>query len=310
MARSVVAARPLASGPVFAMYGLPRLSDGALRAYPQQRLEIFPQPTTNQCCVTISVPETDPVAVDSDDSDKELPWAHTLYHDAESVFWLLVWWAIHLRNPTDSNPTSSSNIPDSLFGLLTTVDPVTKEDYRDQFLIEIAKTKHWLDSAYQELEVLFRQMAKNLQGDLYWAKDKEMSDPEFLHEAFQRLIFNFLKEHENAEFMRLKKHPSKRVVQGDEPAEGEATQLSAGATRSACTTSSAGTKRSACTIAGSDHDRVSHLFPPALMHTTYSYSPQSALGEMVLGSLQNNEFQWVSTMVVNLCTLVPSVLLL
>jgi hypothetical protein len=38
-------------------------------------------------------------------------------------------------------------------------------------------------------------MATQLEGDLYWAEyggSEEMKDPEFLHEALQRIIFKLL----------------------------------------------------------------------------------------------------------------------
>lgn len=55
----------------------------------------------------------------------------------------------------------------------------------------------WLEPKYRKLEPLFLQMTNQLEGDLYWAKygdTAEMKDPEFLHEALQRIIFNFLME--------------------------------------------------------------------------------------------------------------------
>jgi len=53
-------------------------------------------------------------------------------------------------------------------------------------------------------------MANQLTGDLYWAEHGgpvEMKDPEFLHEALQRIIFNFLMENKTKPFMKLEKDP-------------------------------------------------------------------------------------------------------
>jgi len=197
MARSVVMGGPHtleAHG-----YGLPRLSQRALEVYPQPRLQQFPQPPKHQApCLLLVDPEPNPHS----------PWTHKLYHDAESVFWLLVWWAIHLR-PVSSPPTK---IKSKIFGYLTNIDLENRDDPRTMFLQLLDKGSSWLDPGYQELEPLFKQMAIQLKGDLYWAKSPEMTDPEFLHEALQRLIFDFLMRNKEAHFMTLEKDPEHREI--------------------------------------------------------------------------------------------------
>jgi hypothetical protein len=172
----------------------------------------------------------------------------------------------------------------SRLSLLTDVDSKEATDSRTQFLVDLADGQPWLDPKYQELGPLFKQMASQLDGDLYWAKycdDEEMKKPDFLHEALQRIIFNFLLEHREKQFMKLDEDTCNRKV---EPAirrhaEGE----------------SAAEKRSFSTMAGESEPEgvmVSHLSSPALLRTTYSCSRRSAL--------EKNEPQWVLTVMVNL----------
>ena len=56
-------------------------------------------------------------------------------------------------------------------------------------------------------------MASHLTGDLYWAKygdAAEMREPDFLHEALQRIIFDFLMKNKTKPFMKLEKDPRGR----------------------------------------------------------------------------------------------------
>jgi hypothetical protein len=71
----------------------------------------------------------------------------------------------------------------------------------------------------QKLNTLFLQMARLILRDIYRVKkgaeegancSPEMEEPDFLHEALQRLIFNFLIEHEREAFMNLETGPTRR----------------------------------------------------------------------------------------------------
>lgn len=130
MARAAVAGRPLITDRRYVGFcGLPHLSELALPIYSKgfpERLDKFPQPVEDQADESIKVPRD--ISID-EESLQSLPWSHGLQHDAESVFWLLVWWAIHLR------PRSAphSKINDVKFGFLTNIDLVTKVDPRTSF---------------------------------------------------------------------------------------------------------------------------------------------------------------------------------
>ena len=254
MARSVVAGHPLATGRFLGLCGLPCLSEHAHTIYSEllpKRLKRFPQPEVDQeeNCVTISV------NID-EDSHCSLPWTHELRHDAESCFWLLVWWAIHLR-PKPSKSSPPSKIESGIFDSLTTVDLEAKIDFRVSFLDTLFKKVPWLDPAYRELEPLFLQMARHLMGDLYWANG-QMKDPEFLHEAFQRIILNFLVKNRTNGFMHLEKDLDPREVEH---------QIRRHAykqvTPSTCS-------HSTMTDDTEEEVEVSLLSSPALVHLTYS----------------------------------------
>ena len=249
MARSVVAGHPLV--PFIYVYGLPRLSEPAHTIYSEllpKRLERFPQPEVDQeeNCVIIS-------GKINKDSLCSLPWTHELRHDAESCFWLLVYWAIHLR---PRSPVSSK-INSTLFGLLTKIDVKNGMDSRVAFFNSLTNEEPWLDPAYQELEPLFLQMTCHLMCDLYWAKG-QMKKPEFLHEAFQRIILNFLVKNRTNDFMHLKKDPNPREV--EHQIRQHAHKQVTPSTRSYST----------MTDDPEEEVEVSLLSSPALVHLTYS----------------------------------------
>ena len=273
IARSEPAGHPLATyGPLL---GLPCLSADALQVYSELlpgRLQKFPQPPKNQAMYFVTIPED--INTDMEEL-RSLPWTHELYHDGESVFWLLVWWAIHLRPcPPPQTRGPPSKIGSYIFSSLTTIDPATGTDMRDDFLSGLKKRRSWLDPEYQALEPLFQQMATQLTGDLYWAGhggSAEMKDPEFLHEALQRIIFNFLMENHTKPFMKLQRDPS-HLREVEHPIRRHAEKQ---------VTPSRPSKRTVDSMEGayeSEAGRVSHLSLPVPVHRTYSCRCGSPLG--------------------------------
>jgi len=219
MARAAVAGHPLVVNErSFYLYDLPLLSDKARRLYEAkspERLKRFPQPAVdqNEILCTLESTEVAPRHL------KSLPWSHEPRHDAESAFWLLVWWAVHLLSPDAPTPNhaDASKIPPAVWKSLTNVDLINNEDQRILFLIWLAHDLPWLDPTYRGLEPLFQKMAKQIHNDLHWAPmataPEHMRRPEFLHEALQRVIFDFLVEHAESEFMQLERHPMYRKAE-------------------------------------------------------------------------------------------------
>ena len=259
MARSVVAGHPLTTDSLFSLRGLPRLSELALQSYSKllpKRLKKFPQPPKDQARRPVILPEE--ISIDNE-SLQSLSWTHELHHDAESVFWLLVWWAIHLRHKS----SSSSKINSVIFGYLTNIDLVAKRDGRMLFLNDLANKQSWLAPEYQGLEPLFQRMASHLTDDLYWAKygsTQELKEPEFLHEALQRIIFDFLMENKTEDFMNLEKDTKNREVERQIPRHAE--KQVTPSKRSNSTMETTADEPEA-------ESRVSFLSSPAVVHTTY-----------------------------------------
>ena len=124
-------------------------------------------------------------------------WRHELRHDAESAFWLLVWWVVNAA-PADG---CTSEIPCELWATLVG----TFADIRPWNI-----ASGYLDPAYAPLSELFHQLERFLKCDLQWATDAPYTHPEFLHEVFQRHILNFIFENRDKDFMNLAKADASR----------------------------------------------------------------------------------------------------
>jgi hypothetical protein len=131
---------------------------------------------------------------------------HHLRYDAESVFWLLLWWAIQAQ------PKSTKFKPEDIDNLywnnLTNFSD--KSDGRKHFIGPFPDSV--CHSAYQPLDKLLGSMAEHLEGDHSLLSSR--SHDEYLHEVFQRLILEFLASHGRAksEFLTLEKSPQLRKV--------------------------------------------------------------------------------------------------
>jgi hypothetical protein len=119
---------------------------------------------------------------------------HLLRYDAESVFWCLLWWCIQAR---------PDKVPDEELSHARWSNLIDDDDQsRDTNFI----SKFPLDclhSSYSQLAELLNNMRQHLQGDLDLSELKK-GKPEYLHEAFQRLIINFLITYKDEAFMDLK----------------------------------------------------------------------------------------------------------
>jgi len=189
MARAVRASRPLGRlGNVAVYWKVPELSQRA-RVYG----DVFPDRLTrfqhspnspDDHLVRIGVPPN------------PNSWRHKLHHDAESAFWLLVWWV------ANAAPVGcTSEIPIDLWVPLIS-------NTNDTRPLEIPCTS--FDPAYAPLSELLDQLGQALEHDLHWATVTPYTHPEFLHEVFQRHILNFIFENRNRDFMTLAKADASR----------------------------------------------------------------------------------------------------
>jgi hypothetical protein len=219
MARAAVKGYPIANGDTFSLSGLPQLSDRAYKVYKDvlpERLAEFPQPSGNQARYPCLLEPTEPMNLQS------IEWLHKLHHDAESAFWLLVWWAVHIRPITGPNTLHGpgiSTVPSEVWMQLTNIDTRTHTDSRPAFLQSLVLgNTNWLDEKYQELGPLFEKMAMQIESDLHWANrakgcPPEMLKPDFMHEALQRILFDFLLENTEKPFMTLQAHEFCRMTE-------------------------------------------------------------------------------------------------
>ena len=184
MARAIRAGRPLGEVGDLAWYEkVPELSQKA-QAYRDvfpDRLKRFQNSpgSPNRHIVDIGAPPN------------SSSWHHELRHDAESVFWLLVWWVV---NATPDGCTSE--MPVGLWGPLVDITVDARQ-------LDIPSSG--LDPAYAPLSELLHQLGRALIDDLHWATDTPYTHPEFLHEVFQRHILNFIFENRDKNFMTLAK---------------------------------------------------------------------------------------------------------
>ncbi|KJA14541.1 hypothetical protein HYPSUDRAFT_208621 [Hypholoma sublateritium FD-334 SS-4] len=113
-----------------------------------------------------------------------------LRHAAESVFWVLTWCAVCAAPAGRVSPP----VPQGLWVTLT----ANHRDARPTKII--AGERH---PAYDAVRSVINSLAAYLVHDLHWATDAPFTHPEFLHEAFQRLVLNFLGDHRDEGFMLL-----------------------------------------------------------------------------------------------------------
>lgn len=123
------------------------------------------------------------------------PFQHLLRHDAESIYILLLYWSIHIRPENDQHP--EARIPNSFWGPLHSDRPDGK------VAVFHSVKKDPFHPQYSGLHELLGPMGALLEHDYYWAPEGPMKDPEYVHEALQRLLFNFMVEHDRSSFMDL-----------------------------------------------------------------------------------------------------------
>ena len=133
------------------------------------------------------------------------PFKHRLQYDAESVFWLLLWWAI-LACPGGSSPDENEIQEKHWVALAGEQDE--KWDPREHFIRN--SLKGVFHPTYEPLQKLLQDMAKQLRGDHKQSKDEPRQQPDYLHEAFQRLIIEFLFDSYGKPFMVQQKGPKSR----------------------------------------------------------------------------------------------------
>jgi len=123
-------------------------------------------------------------------------WRHELEHDAESVFWLLLYWAIIVQPQGGEKESIRPNLWTGLVGN-------AKE--RNRLVRSLAQDSDVTHSFFNPLSPLIEQLAAILVVDRHWLETSdERNQPEYINEAFQRLILQFILDNHDKDFM---KHP-------------------------------------------------------------------------------------------------------
>ena len=65
---------------------------------------------------------------------------------------------------------------------------------------------------YRQLLPLIQSMLILIQRDYHWVKEEKYKHPEYLHDALQRVVLNFVLENKEASFMDLQKSPEYRPL--------------------------------------------------------------------------------------------------
>jgi hypothetical protein len=136
-------------------------------------------------------------------------WKHKLDHDVESVFWLLLYWAM-VTQP-EGHPGEYIN-PIYWTAML--------EDFKDRERLVLwfssgDRPNNLTHSVYVPLWPLITSLAATLVVDSHWLpKSNVRKRPEYICEAFQHLILGFIISEHSKDFMTCRVDNSLRHVYG------------------------------------------------------------------------------------------------
>ncbi|KAG8926026.1 hypothetical protein FRC00_003364 [Tulasnella sp. 408] len=159
------------------LYPIPSAPDRYAKHYHDTRMKKFP-PKPRESTETTESPAS---------------WRHELDHDIESVFWLMLHWAM----TSQPKGGTAEYIPTTSWSLFT-----GKFAEREGLLNGLRlgfTSKRTFHSTFKPLNGLFKKLAGILYSvDRHWLPASEVrNDPEYFAEAFQRLILQFLIHHES-----------------------------------------------------------------------------------------------------------------
>ena len=132
----------------------------------------------------------------SPDSDNR-QWRHELDHDAESVFWLLLFWIVGAQPAECEKEEINSGIWANLTG-----ESVKLRTGLLRSLSEEESLEELAHSTFRPLLPLLSNLAAFLVVDRHWLDTTEVRNNEqYIPEAFQRLILQFILDNRSKGFM-------------------------------------------------------------------------------------------------------------
>ena len=136
-------------------------------------------------------------------------WRRELDHDVESVFWLLLYWAMVMQ-PAEGPPGGYIH-PASWANLLGNYED------RERLVLMLSSgdpPTNLTHSVYVPLWPLISSLAAILVVDRHWLEESDVrKSPEYICEAFQRLILQFIDSNRNEYFMNCRVGDSLRQVE-------------------------------------------------------------------------------------------------
>ncbi len=147
-------------------------------------------------------------------------WRHELEHDAESIFWLFLYWAIMVQPQRGEKELILPSLWTALVGNAKERNRLVRslaQDPDDDF----SDVTH---SFFNPLLPLIEQLAAILVVDRHWLeKSDERNQPEYVNEAFQRLILQFILDNRGKDFMEHPVNSRLREAQRSPKAEKKST---------------------------------------------------------------------------------------
>jgi hypothetical protein len=136
-------------------------------------------------------------------------WRHELDHDVESVFWLLLYWAMVAQ-------------PEGCLGKFIDSGSWTwmlkDSDHRAGLVSTLSSgppPQNLLHSVYEPVWPLISNLAALLVVDSHWIPESSARKrPDYMCEAFQRLILQFIDSKRSENFMTCRVADSLRQVEG------------------------------------------------------------------------------------------------
>jgi hypothetical protein len=152
-----------------------------------------------------------------DVNERDDGWRHELEHDSESVFWLLLYWAMVVQPEKCSKETIDSTSWTSLLG---------NSGDRQTFVEGLSKRTptNLTHSFYEPLRPLIMDLADILVIDRRWLPASDpRNDLYYLNEAFQRLIIKFMIDNKDKGFMHRRVDKIFRKVEGTQDSNARST---------------------------------------------------------------------------------------
>ena len=146
-------------------------------------------------------------------------WRHELEHDAASVFWLLLYWAMVLQ----PEKCHKEKVHAVSWGALNGNYELREDLMRT---LQQSKSSYFTHSFYNPLLPLIKALATFLIIDSHWLPDSDSrKDPSYITEAFQRLILQFIIDNRGKEFMDHRVEKTFHLVRGVQASKGWSSTL-------------------------------------------------------------------------------------